>query len=53
MPEGGNDIEGWFESLPIFTRYWFGGTVLFTLLGRFSLLNPNWLIITWDTFISR
>ena len=53
MPGGGNDIQDWFKSLPIFTRYWFGGTVLFTLLGRFSLLNPNWLIITWDTFISR
>ena len=25
MP-GGNDIQDWFKSLPIFTRYWFGIT---------------------------
>ena len=50
---GGSDIQDWFKSLPLFTRYWFGGTVLFTLLGRFSLLNPHWLILTWEYFITR
>ena len=49
----GNAIHDWIKSLPIFTKYWFGGTVLFTLLGRFSILYPHWLILTWDTFISR
>ena len=53
MPGGGSDIQDWFKSLPLFTRYWFGGTVLFTLLGRFSLLNPHWLILTWEYFITR
>ena len=68
MP-GGSDIQDWFKSLPIFTRYWlvltffllicwhfffrFGLTVLFTLLGRFSLLNPQWLILSWETFITK
>ena len=52
MP-GGSDIQDWFKSLPIFTRYWFGGTIIFTLLGRFSLLNPRWLILGWDLFITR
>ena len=42
-----------FRSLPLFTRYWFGLTVLFTLLGRFGLLAPSWLILTWDTFINQ
>ena len=49
----GGDIQEWFKSLPIFTRYWFGLTVAFTLLGRFSLLNPHWLMLTWDTFITK
>ena len=48
-----NDIEDWFKSLPIFTRYWFGGSVLLTLLGRFRLVNTYWFILTWDTFISK
>ena len=52
MP-GGSDIQDWFKSLPIFTRYWFALTVLFTILGRFSLLNPQWLILGWDFVINR
>ena len=47
MPPGG-DLQEWFKSLPIFTRYWFGGTVLFTLLGRFGILQPAWLVLIWD-----
>jgi len=47
MPLGG-DIQDWFKSLPFFTRYWFGGTVLFTLLGRFGILPAHWLILHWE-----
>ncbi len=50
MPAG-NDLQDWFKSLPVFTRYWFGGTILFTLLGRFGLLSPYWLILAWEPFI--
>ncbi|XP_040563354.1 derlin-1 [Lepeophtheirus salmonis] len=49
MPAGG-DIGDWFKSLPIFTRYWFGLTLGFTLFGRFGLLSPHWLILLWDSF---
>jgi len=48
-----SDIQYWFKSLPIFTRHWFGLTVLFTLLGRFSLVPPSLLILTWETFITK
>jgi hypothetical protein len=37
-----------YRSLPIFTRYWFGLTVLFTLVARFGLLSARWLILLWD-----
>ena len=47
MPLGG-DIQDWFKSLPFFTRYWFGGTVLFTLLGRFGILPASWLFLFWE-----
>lgn len=42
------DVSQWFQSLPQMTRYWFGGTVAFSLLGRFGLLNPQWLILHYD-----
>ena len=52
MPMGG-DIQDWFKSLPLFTRYWFGGTILFTLLGRFGLLQPAWLVLYLEPLIHR
>jgi hypothetical protein len=39
------------RSLPLFTRYWFGLTVLFTLVARFGLLSARWLVLAWDPFI--
>lgn len=41
----------WFRSLPLVTRYWFGGTLAFSLLGRFGLLNPRWLILAYEPLI--
>lgn len=38
----------WFKSVPFFTRYWFAGTIIFTLLGRFGILNPMNLIFLWE-----
>lgn len=47
------DLQDWFKSLPIFTRYWFGLTVLFTLVGRFGLVNYYYLILHYDLFIKQ
>lgn len=47
----GGDIQEWFKSLPIFTRYWFGLTVAFTLVGRFGLVSHAWLMLGWDPVI--
>merc|ERR1719211_298919 len=49
----GADIQDWFKSLPIFTRYWFGLTIAFTLLGRFGLLSAHWLVLFWEPLIHR
>ena len=49
----GGDIQDWFKSLPFFTRYWFGGTVLFTLLGKFGILPPAWLVLLWEPLWHR
>ena len=43
MPGAGTDIQDWFRSLPFFTKYWFGGSVLFTLLGNLGHIQINHL----------
>lgn len=48
-----DDVSTWFNSLPKFTRYWFGGTVALSLLGRFGILHPQYLILTYDLFINH
>lgn len=45
------EIADWFRSLPVFTRYWFGLSVLFPILGRFRLVNPQHLVLSYDHFV--
>lgn len=46
-----SDIQTWFKNLPTFTRYWFGLSVAFALVGRIGLISPYSLILTYDHFI--
>lgn len=48
-----NEIQRWFASLPIFTRYWFGLTVLFTLIGRFSDFFSYYMALLYDPFVYK
>lgn len=48
-----SDVRDWFNSLPIFTRYWLLCTAVFTLIGRFGLINPRSLILTYDSFVNN
>lgn len=48
-----SDVRNWFNSLPIFTRYWLLCTVVCTLVGRFGLINPTSLILINDRFINN
>lgn len=45
------EIADWFRSLPVFTRYWFGLSVVFPVLGRFRLVNPQHLVLSYDHFV--
>lgn len=47
------EIADWFRSLPVFTRYWFGLSVVFPILGRFRLVNPQYLVLTYDLFVKK
>lgn len=43
-----SDLGEWFRSIPQFTRYWFAGSIIFPLLGRFGILNPYSLILLYE-----
>ncbi|XP_057291299.1 derlin-1-like [Hydractinia symbiolongicarpus] len=46
MPD--SDIGDWFRSIPIITRWWFGLSIVFPLLGRIGLLNPYYMILDFS-----
>ncbi len=48
-----DSFQDWFSTLPIFTRYWFGATIAFTLLGRFGILAANWLVLAWYPLVHQ
>jgi len=41
------EVADWFNSLPLFTRTWFGGTVGLSLAGRFGIIPMQWLILNY------
>jgi len=45
------DIQNWFNSLPFFTRWWFGLSVLFPLAGRFGLIAAQWVVLDWSFLV--
>lgn len=45
-----SDLRDWFNSLPIFTRYWLLLTIVFSLIGRFSIISPYSLILINERF---
>ncbi|XP_067938077.1 derlin-1-like [Watersipora subatra] len=44
----GNDIGLWFQSIPVITRYWFAGSIIFPLAGRFGLLSYHNMILNYS-----
>lgn len=47
-----SDVRDWFNSLPFFTRHWLLCTAFFTLIGRFGLIGPRSLILTYNDFVN-
>lgn len=48
-----SDVRYWYNSLPIFTRYWLTCTAFFTLIGRFGLMSPISLVLIRDRLINN
>jgi len=43
-----NDLGDWYRSIPQITRYWFTGTVVLPLLGRFGFVSLMTMILDFD-----
>ncbi|KAK3610374.1 hypothetical protein CHS0354_008650 [Potamilus streckersoni] len=48
-----NDIGDWYRSIPQITKYWFTGSVILPLLGRFGLLNPMHMLLIFESVIYK
>lgn len=44
----GNELSDFFNGIPLVTRYWFSGTILLSLIGKFGIVDPGRLILLWD-----
>jgi len=59
MPEAPADInralspEGWFQSLPVITRWWFGVALASTLGVGLGFLNPMYLYFDWTNITNK
>ncbi|XP_023952938.2 derlin-1 [Bicyclus anynana] len=48
-----SEFKDWFNSIPFFTRYWLAGTLAFSLIGRFGLLNYSYFILDFYLFFNK
>ncbi|XP_043663633.1 derlin-1 [Vespula pensylvanica] len=48
-----SDVRDWFNSLPIFTRYWLLFTVSLSLIGRFGFVHSSTFVLSYDRFINN
>lgn len=42
------DLTDWVKSLPFFTKWWLTLTLGFSLLGRFHILHPYYLVLLYE-----
>ncbi|CAJ0576074.1 unnamed protein product, partial [Mesorhabditis spiculigera] len=43
-----DSISGWFQTIPLITRYWFGASIVVPLLGRFGLISAKFCYLSWE-----
>lgn len=46
-----NDIGDWYRSIPVVTKYWFTGSVILPLLGRFGFIPLVYLILDYELLV--
>jgi derlin-1 len=48
-----NDIGDWYRNIPMMTKYWFSGSVIFPLLGKIGLLSIQSMVLHFHSLIYR
>ena len=48
-----SDFSDWYKSIPQITRYWFTGSIVTSLLSRFGILPPQYLILQLEPFLYK
>ncbi|XP_061110555.1 derlin-1 [Conger conger] len=48
-----SDFGDWFKTIPIITRYWFAGSIIFPLIGKLGLISPYHLVLSPELFFRK
>ncbi|VBB28649.1 unnamed protein product [Acanthocheilonema viteae] len=48
-----SEFSDWYFGVPEITRYWFTGSVVLPLLGRFGLFSPYLMLLEWNLFFHK
>jgi len=48
-----SDIQNWFQSLPLVTRWLFALTAAFSVIGSFGLIRPESLVLIYPKITSQ
>jgi len=46
-----SDIGNWFSTIPLFTRYWFGLSIAFSIIGKIGIVNGYYLMLGYNELI--
>lgn len=48
-----NDIGDWYRGIPQITKYWFTGSIVLPLIGRFGFVNAMNLVLDYNSIVYR
>lgn len=48
-----SEFSDWYFGVPEITRYWFTGSVVLPLLGRFGVFSPYLMLLEWNLFFHK
>ncbi|XP_045505338.1 derlin-1 [Colias croceus] len=48
-----SEFKDWYNSVPLFTRYWLTCTIALSLIGRFGLFNYYYFVLDYYPFIHQ
>jgi len=46
-----NDIADWFRRIPMMTKYWFTGSIVFPLLGKLGVVSIMSMLLDYSLVV--